>query len=154
MSEHEPQTFIRKYIFSLDHKVIGIQYIIAAFVMAIVGGGLTATALLSFGWDELAQSIEMTRLFGAKGGGAAKLTRLGLDVAHWISVQPEPLLLACGIALLVCTDLIRRSTKNRSKRDFISKSRLKLSHWRDSQEAGNARNLRGFSTVGEVGPGR
>ena len=28
----EPQTFIRKYIFSIDHKIIGIQYIITAFL--------------------------------------------------------------------------------------------------------------------------
>ncbi|MHC4958221.1 MAG: cytochrome c oxidase subunit I [Planctomycetota bacterium] len=41
MSEHEPKTFLGKYVFSFDHKVIGIQYILAAFVMALVGGGLS-----------------------------------------------------------------------------------------------------------------
>ena len=35
---HEPpQGFIRKYIFSLDHKVIGIQYIGLALVAVLVG---------------------------------------------------------------------------------------------------------------------
>ena len=28
----EPQGFVRRYVFSLDHKIIGIQYIITAFV--------------------------------------------------------------------------------------------------------------------------
>ncbi|MBX6377841.1 MAG: cbb3-type cytochrome c oxidase subunit I [Clostridia bacterium] len=34
---HE-QSFWRRYIFSTDHKVIGIQYMIAAWIMAAVGG--------------------------------------------------------------------------------------------------------------------
>ncbi|MAE75985.1 MAG: cytochrome c oxidase subunit I [Planctomycetes bacterium] len=32
--------FVRKYIFSTDHKVIGIQYIVTAIIMAFAGGGL------------------------------------------------------------------------------------------------------------------
>ena len=32
-----PTSFIRKYIFSLDHKVIGIQYIVLALVAVLVG---------------------------------------------------------------------------------------------------------------------
>ena len=36
----EPKTFLRKYVFSTDHKVIGIQYLLTAFVMALVGGTL------------------------------------------------------------------------------------------------------------------
>ena len=38
---HEPQGFLRRYVFSTDHKVIGIQYIATALVMALVGGGLS-----------------------------------------------------------------------------------------------------------------
>ena len=34
----EPQTFIRRYIFSIDHKIIGIQYIITAFLFMVMGG--------------------------------------------------------------------------------------------------------------------
>lgn len=34
--------FIRKYVFSLDHKVIGIQYVITGLVMAVVGAALAA----------------------------------------------------------------------------------------------------------------
>ncbi len=43
LAEHihpEPQGFIRKYIFSLDHKIIGIQYIITAFVFFVLAGCL------------------------------------------------------------------------------------------------------------------
>ena len=36
----EPQSFLRKYVFSTDHKVIGIQYLITAMVMALLGGSL------------------------------------------------------------------------------------------------------------------
>jgi cytochrome c oxidase subunit 1 len=38
--DHGPKTFIGKYVFSFDHKVIGLQYLITAMVMGIVGGGL------------------------------------------------------------------------------------------------------------------
>jgi hypothetical protein len=33
------QGFIRRYVFSTDHKVIGIQYILTGLVMALVGAG-------------------------------------------------------------------------------------------------------------------
>ncbi|MBM3810497.1 MAG: cytochrome c oxidase subunit I [Acidimicrobiia bacterium] len=35
---HTPAGFLRRYVFSMDHKVIGIQYLITAMVMALVGG--------------------------------------------------------------------------------------------------------------------
>ncbi|HTU69385.1 MAG TPA: cytochrome c oxidase subunit I [Candidatus Baltobacteraceae bacterium] len=34
----EPQGFVRRYIFSIDHKIIGIQYLITGFVFLILGG--------------------------------------------------------------------------------------------------------------------
>lgn len=34
----EPQSFVRRYIFSLDHKIIGIQYLITAFVFMVLAG--------------------------------------------------------------------------------------------------------------------
>ncbi len=43
IAEHihpEPQGFVRKYVFSLDHKIIGIQYIITAFVFFVLAGCL------------------------------------------------------------------------------------------------------------------
>ncbi len=35
---HHELGFIRKYIFSTDHKIIGIQYMITAMAMAVIGG--------------------------------------------------------------------------------------------------------------------
>jgi cytochrome c oxidase subunit 1 len=51
---HEPQGFLRKYVFSLDHKVIGIQYLITAFVMALVGGGLAFMIRAQLAWPDAA----------------------------------------------------------------------------------------------------
>ena len=38
---HPPSGFIRKYIFSLDHKVIGIQYYMLALFSVFVGMALS-----------------------------------------------------------------------------------------------------------------
>jgi cytochrome c oxidase subunit 1 len=39
----EPQGFVRRYVFSIDHKIIGIQYVITAFVFFILAGLLAET---------------------------------------------------------------------------------------------------------------
>jgi len=36
----EPQGFIRRYVFSIDHKIIGIQYLITGFVFMVLAGML------------------------------------------------------------------------------------------------------------------
>lgn len=36
----EPETFLRKYVFSIDHKIIGIQYIVTAGIFMILAGAL------------------------------------------------------------------------------------------------------------------
>ncbi len=36
----EPQGFVRRYVFSIDHKIIGIQYLITGFVFMILAGML------------------------------------------------------------------------------------------------------------------
>ena len=45
-----PTSFIRKYIFSLDHKVIGIQYIILALVAVIVGMTMSVLMRINLSW--------------------------------------------------------------------------------------------------------
>lgn len=52
MSEHHdaPTGFWRKYIFSVDHKVIGIQYIIMAAVMALLGSSLAMVMRIQLAW--------------------------------------------------------------------------------------------------------
>src|SRR5438105_11559157 len=46
--------FIRRYVFSTDHKVIGIQYIVTGLVMALIGGGLAGLIRLQLGWPDRA----------------------------------------------------------------------------------------------------
>ncbi len=51
---HEaPQGFIRKYIFSKDHKVIGIQYYVLALVAVVVGMFLSVLMRLHLAWPNL-----------------------------------------------------------------------------------------------------
>jgi len=40
-AHHPPQGFLRKYVFSLDHKVIGIQYYFLALFSVLLGMGLS-----------------------------------------------------------------------------------------------------------------
>lgn len=40
-SAHHPQSFWTKYVFSQDHKVIGLQYSITGILMALIGGYLS-----------------------------------------------------------------------------------------------------------------
>jgi cytochrome c oxidase subunit 1 len=48
---HEPPSgFIRKYVFSIDHKVIGIQYLCLALFSVFVGMGLSLLMRLHLGW--------------------------------------------------------------------------------------------------------
>jgi cytochrome c oxidase subunit 1 len=46
----QEQGFVRRYIFSTDHKVIGIQYILTGLAMATVGGLLAGLIRLQLGW--------------------------------------------------------------------------------------------------------
>lgn len=57
--EH-PQSFIRRYVFSTDHKVIGIQYIVTGLVMAGVGALLAVMInrlLFSATWRRAASTV-------------------------------------------------------------------------------------------------
>ncbi len=45
-----PTGFIRKYIFSLDHKVIGIQYIILALAAVLVGMAMSVLMRMNLSW--------------------------------------------------------------------------------------------------------
>ncbi|MCG3146836.1 MAG: Alternative cytochrome c oxidase subunit 1 [Verrucomicrobiae bacterium] len=48
--QHAPLGFWRKYVFSLDHKVIGLQYIGMAVVMALLGSGLAMIMRIQLAW--------------------------------------------------------------------------------------------------------
>src|SRR5947208_10251180 len=47
---HAPQGFIRKYVFSLDHKVIGIQYFFLALTAVFVGMFLSLLMRIHMIW--------------------------------------------------------------------------------------------------------
>jgi cytochrome c oxidase subunit 1 len=46
------QGFVRRYVFSTDHKVIGIQYIVTGLVMALLGAALATLIRLQLGWPD------------------------------------------------------------------------------------------------------
>src|SRR5258708_24940058 len=45
-----PTGFIRKYIFSIDHKVIGIQYILLALTAVVVGLVMSVLMRMNLSW--------------------------------------------------------------------------------------------------------
>src|SRR5690349_19013530 len=52
-SHHHPELpFWRKYLFSVDHKVIGRQYMMLGLVMALIGGGTAYIMRWQLAWPE------------------------------------------------------------------------------------------------------
>jgi cytochrome c oxidase subunit 1 len=49
---HDPQTFVTKYIWSQDHKVIAIQYAITAILIGLVALGLSILMRLQLGFPD------------------------------------------------------------------------------------------------------
>ena len=49
---HAPQAFIWRYVFSKDHKVIGLQYYCTAMLMAVIAGLLAMLIRLQLAWPE------------------------------------------------------------------------------------------------------
>ncbi len=81
---HEPPTsFIRKYIFSLDHKVIGIQYILLALSAVVVGMLMSVLMRMNLSWPGTNWPI-MGTLFptGAPGGVMTPEFYLSLVTMH------------------------------------------------------------------------
>src|SRR5881227_1381891 len=78
-----PTGFIRKYIFSLDHKVIGIQYIILALTAVLVGMIMSVLMRVNLSWPGSHIKILET-LFptGAPGGVMSPEFYLSLVTMH------------------------------------------------------------------------
>jgi cytochrome c oxidase subunit 1 len=47
---HEEETFLTKYVFSQDHKMISKQFVITGIFWGIVGGLLSILFRLQLGW--------------------------------------------------------------------------------------------------------
>jgi len=65
--DHAPQAFIWKYVFSKDHKVIGVQYYVTAMLMAVVAGLLAMLIRVQIAWppatqEPQTQQVESLRL--------------------------------------------------------------------------------------------
>jgi len=66
---HEPTSFIRKHIFSLDHKVIGKQYYGLALVAVFIGMFLSWLMRFHLGWSNAAiPGLQLLSKTGAPGG--------------------------------------------------------------------------------------
>ncbi len=75
----EPQGFVRRYVFSIDHKIIGIQYLITAWVFFILAG--------------LLAEVIRTQLLNANGGFVSPETYNEVYSVHgstmvWLVVIP------------------------------------------------------------------
>lgn len=67
---HQPPTgFIRKYVFSLDHKVIGIQYIVLALAAVLVGMTMSVLMRMNLSWPGTNWPILGTLFPGGAPGG-------------------------------------------------------------------------------------
>src|SRR6185503_19954852 len=64
-----PTSFIRKYIFSIDHKVIGIQYILLALAAVLVGMLMSLLMRINLSWPGTKISILATLFPGGAPGG-------------------------------------------------------------------------------------
>jgi cytochrome c oxidase subunit 1 len=50
---HPELSFVRKYIFSEDHKIIGIQFLFSTLIFLAIGGGLAMLVRLQLGWPHM-----------------------------------------------------------------------------------------------------
>lgn len=49
---HHKETFVTKYIFSMDHKMIAKQYLITGIIMGIIGVGMSILFRMQLAWPE------------------------------------------------------------------------------------------------------
>jgi cytochrome c oxidase subunit 1 len=47
---HPELSFVRKYIFSTDHKIIGIQFLFSTLIFLVIGGTLALLVRMQLGW--------------------------------------------------------------------------------------------------------
>ena len=73
--------FIQKYVFSLDHKIIGIQFLITTLIMLMVGGALALAVRwqLAFPWENMPIVGQLFGLFKAKADRSARVLH---DAVH------------------------------------------------------------------------
>lgn len=67
-SHAQPKTFIGKYIFSVDHKVIGIQFLFSSLIWFAIGGLLALAVRWQLAWPWSDMPIFGPMLFASEGG--------------------------------------------------------------------------------------
>jgi cytochrome c oxidase subunit I len=78
-----PTTFLRKHVFSLDHKVIGKQYYALAFVAALCGMVLSWLMRFHLGWNNTPiPGLQLLSKSGAPGGVMTPELYLQLMTMH------------------------------------------------------------------------
>ena len=70
--DHHEQSFVQKYVFSTDHKIIGIQFLFTTLFMLLVGGALALAVRwqLAFPWTKMPIIGD---LFGLISGSGASI---------------------------------------------------------------------------------
>ncbi len=79
MSHDHKQTFITKYIFSQDHKMIAKQYLITGIIMAVIGGFMSMLFRLQLAYPE--QKFSIIEAFLGKDGMTPDMY-MGLVTIH------------------------------------------------------------------------
>lgn len=92
---HGESSFISKYVFSTDHKIIGMQYMIIGIIMAFVGGYLAYVFRMQLAYP--GQSIPLFGMLDAAGYNVS-ITMHGTIMIFWVAM---PVLVAAFGNLLI-----------------------------------------------------
>ena len=65
---HHDIGFVRKYVFSTDHKIIGIQFLVTTLLMLLVGGALALGVRFQLAWPWRTVPIIGNIVFSGEGG--------------------------------------------------------------------------------------
>src|SRR5262245_55317048 len=80
---HHELGFWRKYVFSTDHKIIGLQYLITAMAMAMIGGTLSLLMRYQLAWPTgLSPMMEKIFPIAYQGGVMAPEFYISLVTMH------------------------------------------------------------------------
>src|SRR6516225_4249361 len=65
---HPEMGFVRKYIFSTDHKIIGIQFLFSTLIFLVIGGTLAMLVRAQLGWPHAELPIIGNWFLDSNGG--------------------------------------------------------------------------------------
>src|SRR5712692_6621837 len=85
--EHVELSFLRKYIFSEDHKIIGIQFLISSLFMMVVAGLLALFFRLQLAWPQAELPILGKMFFSGTAGNKMPPEFYNMLVAMHASVM-------------------------------------------------------------------